>query len=316
MASHPEPLEPGKRATRLAVTPARRKTARLVRRKQYVPYRQISSLAYPIRLGSRYGEELLVPFICARCARPSLDPIGWNGPHQPLCEQCADPQRPSEPPEPRPRVRGLRLGTDAQLQRFADNRGICVEALETAQRMGTARVGIVCGHPSIVLMDQSGRCMEGRRLDNLKYPAIGGLPERKAHTIANSCKAWPVGIAPYGQYLRRCELVALVEGGPDYFAALHFAHVFGATGVVPAAVLSRAVTGFHPGSNELFRGKRVRIFPHNDPDGRSYRSALNWGRQLKQLGCEVDFFTFKELPAKDLNDCTQVPPEQLKGIFS
>jgi hypothetical protein len=215
-------------------------------------------------------------------------------------------------------VCGLRLGTEAELQRFADKRGICVEALEQAQRMGTARVGIVCRHPSIVLLDQSGRCMEARRLDNLKYPAIGGLPERKAHTIAHSCKAWPVGILPYRQYLRRCDLIALVEGGPDYFAALHFAHVSGATGVVPAAVLSRAVTGFHPGSNELFQGKRVRIFPHHDPDGRSYKNALAWAWQLKQLGCKVDFFTFEDLPAKDLNDCATLGPEfskQLEGMF-
>jgi hypothetical protein len=291
---------------------------RLVRRRQYQSYRPLSSLAYPIRLGTRYGEELLVPFVCARCARPALDPIGWNGPGQPLCERCADPVKPPEPAEPRPLVRGLRLGTDAELQRFADARGICVEALELAQRMGTARVGIVCGYASIILLDQSGRCMEARRLDNLHYSATGDLSERKAHTIRGSQKAWPVGILPNRHYLRRCELIALVEGGPDYFAALHFAHVFGKSGIVPAAVLSRAVHGFHPASNELFRGKRVRIFPHHDTDGGCERSAINWGHQLRQLGCQVDFFTFEDLPAKDLNDCSKLGPEfskRLEGMF-
>src|SRR5208337_1443239 len=245
---------------------------RLVGRRQYQSYRPLSSLAYPILLGNRYGEGLLVPFICARCARPALDPIGWNGPAQPLCERCADPVRLPEPAEPRPLVRGLRIGTDGELQRFADARGICVEAIRQAQRMGTARVGVVCGYPSIVLMDQSGRCMESRRLDNLKYPASGGLGERKAHTLKGSQKAWPVGILPYRQYLRRCALIAIVEGTPDYFAALPFAHVFGTIGIVPVAVLSRAVHGFHPATNELFRGKRVRIFPHHDPDGGSSRN--------------------------------------------
>lgn len=286
---------------------------RLVRRRQYQPYHPLASLAYPILLGNRYGEGLLVPFICARCARPALDPIGWDESGQPLCEQCADPVRPPEPAEPRPLVRGLRLGTAAELREFANNRGICVEALEQGQRMGTARIGHVCGYPSIVLLDQSGRCMEARRLDNLRYPAAGALGERKAHTLAHSLKSWPVGISPYRQHIRRCQMVALVEGGPDYFAALHFAYVFGKSGIVPAAVLSRAVSGFHPASNELFRGKRVRIFPHQDPDQRGVANALNWATQLQKLNCHVDLFRFKGLvkrdgaPVKDLNDCVELP---------
>ena len=194
--------------------------------------------------------------------------------------------------------------------------------------MGTAKVGVVCGFPSIVLLDQSGRCAEARRLDNIKYPAISGsdfrLPERKTHTLRHSNKHWPTGILPYRPYLERCQLIAMVEGSADYFASLHFAHVFSKSGIVPAAVLSRAVREFHPEALELFRGKRVRIFPHDDPDGGSYRSALVWAKQLKRLECDVDFFVFKELrksdgsPVKDLNDCAELAPEfsdQLEGLF-
>jgi hypothetical protein len=39
---------------------------------------------------SRYAEGLLEPFRCAVCGTAALDPIGWNGPRQPLCETCAD----------------------------------------------------------------------------------------------------------------------------------------------------------------------------------------------------------------------------------
>jgi len=100
--------------------------------------------------------------------------------------------------------------------------------------------------------------------------------------------------------------------------------VFSKSGIVPTAVLSRTVREFHPEALELFHGKRVRIFPHDDADGGSYRSALVWAKQLKGLGCDVDFFVFKKLrkvdgsPVKDLNDCVQLEPkssDQLEGLF-
>jgi hypothetical protein len=40
---------------------------------------------------SRCSQGLLEPFQCAVCGVMALDPLGWNGPRQPLCGGCADP---------------------------------------------------------------------------------------------------------------------------------------------------------------------------------------------------------------------------------
>jgi hypothetical protein len=49
------------------------------------------SLAYARLVVSRCSQGLLEPFRCAICGLMALDPIGWNGPGQPLCAGCADP---------------------------------------------------------------------------------------------------------------------------------------------------------------------------------------------------------------------------------
>jgi hypothetical protein len=47
--------------------------------------------AYVGLVVSRCSQGLLEPFRCAVCGVMALDPIGWNGPHEPLCARCADP---------------------------------------------------------------------------------------------------------------------------------------------------------------------------------------------------------------------------------
>jgi hypothetical protein len=95
---------------------------------------------------------------------------------------------------------------------------------------------------------------------------------------------------------------------------------------LPVAILGRGacVHGLHPEALHHFRGRRVRIYPHNDPDGGSYKNALLWANQLAKLDCEVDFFTFRGLRkangrhVKDLNDCVEIASDQisnLEGLF-
>lgn len=49
------------------------------------------SLAYTRLIVSRCSQGLLDPFQCGVCGLIALDPIGWNGPQEPLCARCADP---------------------------------------------------------------------------------------------------------------------------------------------------------------------------------------------------------------------------------
>ena len=226
----------------------------------------------------------------------------------------------------RPDLSRLRRANRAELEQIANSRGIDPCAVQLAQHMGTLRVGEVCRYLSWVLMDASGMCAEGRRLNRKPYPAITNgkveLGERKAHTLRGSRKDWPVGIVPAAEYRTSVEAILVVEGGPDYLAALHFALKQRKKGISSVAILGRGqgLRGLHPDSLEHFRSQRVRILPHDDPDGGSYQSALRWAKQLMQVEAEVDFFTFKGLrttsghPVKDLNDCTQLAPEQLSKL--
>jgi hypothetical protein len=110
---------------------------------------------------------------------------------------------------------------------------------------------------------------------------------------------------------REVDAIALVEGGPDYFAVLHFMLRQNMTGILPVAMLGggQGIGGIHPDALNHFRGKRVRIFPHADPDGGGYQCAQIWAQQLKQVNAQVDFFLFKHMQkrswarVKDLNDC-------------
>jgi CHC2-type zinc finger protein len=224
---------------------------------------------------------------------------------------------------PPPNLSGLRKATRAELQQIADSRNIDLRAVESAQDLGTLRVGEVCGYPSWVLLDASGLCAEARRLNRKPYPAIANgkvaLGERKAHTLRGSRKDWPVGIVPAAEYRKGFESILLVEGGPDYLAAFHFALRRQKKGILPVAILGRGqgLRGLHPDALEHFQGHRVRICPHNDSDGLGIAHALRWSKQLQQTDCDVDFFVFNGLrkadgsAVKDLNDCTDLASQSV-----
>jgi hypothetical protein len=219
---------------------------------------------------------------------------------------------------PKPNLTGFRRGWPQELDQLAATRRISRKAVEVARDIGLLRFARVCGYNSWIIKDESGLCAEARRLNAKPYPVLDRLPERKAHTIRNSAKSWPVGILPRVEYRGLIDTIALVEGGPDLLSVVHFALRQHRVGILPVAILGRCVCrhGLHPDSLDHFQGMRVRIYPHDDPDGRSYENTVVLSRQLEQLGCEVDVFTFKGLRKrnggriKDLNDCTEIAPEQ------
>src|SRR5258706_16189585 len=72
----------------------------------------------------------------------------------------------------RPNLSGLRKATRAEVQEIEDSRKVDPRAVQLAQGLGTLRVGGVCGYLAWVLLDSSGLCAEGRRLNRKPYPAI------------------------------------------------------------------------------------------------------------------------------------------------
>jgi hypothetical protein len=218
-----------------------------------------------------------------------------------------------------PEIRRL---SGEEIAQCAVSRGISTAAVSLAQAMHCVRRAEVFGHPSWILTDPARIIAEARRLDGQPYPALGELQPRKAHTLKGSRKSWPAGVAVLERIPRFRGPILLVEGGPDYLAALHFALEHEAMNVLPIAILGRSAarTALHPRALALLRGRRVRLYPHADADGGGFQAAQAWAAQLQQQGCEVDAFDFRGLsdahgaPLKDLNDLVRLPPEQRHRI--
>ena len=224
------------------------------------------------------------------------------------------------PPAPEEHPDGIRVplhhGTKADRQLLAESRHLTPEAVSLALALRTLTFAIVQGYRCWLLTDAERRLAEARRLDGMPFPQCGTLGRRKAHTLRGSRKSWPLGAA----VLRRVpdfRTLLLVEGGPDYLAALHFAHELERWDVLPVAMLGRGTGAqIDPAALQLMRGRRVRIYPHADADGGGVQSARHWARQLHRVGCAVDIYELTGLhrtdgrPIKDLNDCTTALDEK------
>ena len=214
----------------------------------------------------------------------------------------------------------LHRGSEEELRAVAVSRSLDAEAAALASGLGTLRFGGVCGFSCWVLTDDAGKIAEARRMDGKPFPAIGQLPQRKAHTLKGSKKSWPVGVAVLRE-LPECRTLLLVEGGPDYLAALHFANRQERWNVLPIAMLGRG-TGMNIDTEalRLMAGRRVRIYPHADADGGGMSSAEKWAAQLHRVRCEVDWFDFANInrrdsrPVNDLNDATDITAEHEREL--
>lgn len=210
-------------------------------------------------------------------------------------------------------------------QTTAQSRNVSTEALKSGEEIGTIRYSELFEFKCWILTDESGLSAEARRIDRLDFPAIGTLPIRKVHTFKGSLKDWPVGTAALKK-LPSITRVMLVEGTPDYLAALHFlsAHIDshgGEVNTLPIAMLGRgAGSVIHPDALAILAGKHVRIYPHNDADGGGKKRAGIWAAQLQAAGCHVEAFHFDGLiradgqPVNDLNDLCYLKKSQLSEI--
>ena len=215
-----------------------------------------------------------------------------------------------------PFLPALHRGTVAEIEAVAAMRGLRPDAISLAQSLGTLGFGKVSGQACWVLTDRERRIAEARRVDGRLFPAQYGLIERKAHTLRGSCKAWPVGVAVLHE-LPAFRALMLVEGGPDYLAALHFLCAAEVWDVLPVAMLGRSTgSRIDPAALELMKGRRVRIYPHADADGGGATGARRWAAQLQAQGCTVDHFPLGALvlpngsQINDLNDAARLPADQ------
>lgn len=210
-------------------------------------------------------------------------------------------------------------GASADWQAVAKLRGIHSYAVETASELGILVFGNVCGFPCWILHEE-GKIAEARRMDGDAFPPVGKLGKRKAHTLAGSRKDWPLGT----RLLDGSPAVAMmVEGGPDWLAAVHFLIINKRKNLFPVAMMGRT-NRLSPEALPFFEGRRVRIYPHDDPDGGGLEAARRWGGQLREVGGKVDAFTFDGLlradgkPVNDLNDAVLIRHDdkiKLEGLL-
>lgn len=215
-------------------------------------------------------------------------------------------------------------GMEADWRSLASLRRITPAAIATAVDLGTLLFGTVCEERCWIVTDERRLCAEARRMNGKPFPAIGELRERKAHTLRGSVKSWPVGLSVRGFALAHFRALLVVEGGPDYLAALHFI-LDGCHDCLPVAFLGAgAGASIHSEALPLFKGRRLRLYPHYDAGGQGEVAARRWAEQFSSAGAEFDAFDFSGLrktdgsPIKDLNDCTQIHADdsaELEGLL-
>jgi len=212
------------------------------------------------------------------------------------------------PPRPKPVRVGFGPGTETQLQRLADLRGISVPGLRWAQDRGVLVFGFFVGMPVFGLTDCSGTVLEVRRLDGKTFPRVGNLSERKSHAVRGSSKRHPVGIDEARDFAH----IVMVEGVPDFLAAHDLIQRQQSTDTNPAAPTCAPVAmlsgnvAIEDEALPMFKEKFVRIVYHNDDNGTGWKGARRWQQQIAKAGAySCDFFHFNKITAatiKDLNE--------------
>lgn len=206
--------------------------------------------------------------------------------------------------KPKPTFPNFGKGTPADFTRLAQLRGIGREGLEWASERGLLWFSTLKDCPAWIITDSERLNAQARRMDGQLWEHI----HAKAWTLFGSWASWPIGIKEAQPF----PAIALCEGGPDFLAAHYLAlweqashHTKRDVGCVPVAMLG-ASQRIHPDALPLFAGNRVRIFGHEDDEGRA--AVDRWARQLEAVGADVDAFTFAGLQqvggetVNDLND--------------
>jgi hypothetical protein len=238
------------------------------------------------------------------------------------------PPKRMAPPPPAPKARiaprpgieplALRAPTGAECRQLGALRGLDFGAFDLAGKLGTLRVGMVCGHFSWVLTDQRGLVAEARRFDGKPYPASGTLEARKTHTIRGSDKSWPVGLLPCQSYELRSAYrgVFMVEGSGDYFAALELVAIYGPGDLLPCAILG-VNNEIDAGAIQIIGSYSAAIIvPQRDAAGlaaaNKWLATLHAGGAPKARIVELS----PEAPGKDLGEIMALIAENEKTKFA
>ena len=187
--------------------------------------------------------------------------------------------------------------TSEEITRIADLRGLSIEGVSIVTDRGLLFCADTREGRAWILTDSHRRNAQARLLSGRLW--AGGM---KAKTLPGSESAWPIGL----REAESCRGIALVEGGPDFLAAMHLAWCAGVENLIAPVAMLGASNQIPEASLPFFAGKNVRIFMHEDEAGRA--AGCRWACRLAKAGARVDGFEFEGLvrhdghPVKDLND--------------
>lgn len=202
----------------------------------------------------------------------------------------------------------MELPTEEELQALATLRRLPVEGPRWAAIDGTLRMGNGLGKRCWVIRSTCGKNAQARRLDG--QPLGQPLGENlKAKTLAGSIATIPVG----NYHDTRWPAVVLVEGGPDVLAAYAGIHRLGLLDTVAVCGILGASMRPPYGAVATMKGRRVRIFQHNDEAGA--KAADGWARLIHNAGGTVDIWTPAQAGA-DLNDIFHLPEAEVSAALA
>jgi hypothetical protein len=182
-------------------------------------------------------------------------------------------------------------------------------AFDLAKRLGFLKVGTHRGELLWWLTDASRKGAEGKTFTGDPCLASG----KKTVALPGTSKSWCYGLKSDCPEWDAMKKIILVEGLPDFFAALALLIDWPGN----ARVVAMLGSSSKPGEETMsyFKGHEVLIIPHNDVVGQG--AAKKWVDQLLGYGARV---LVQEIPhGKDINEFfvdpkNENPLDLLKGL--
>lgn len=202
--------------------------------------------------------------------------------------------------------------TDADLSRIAELRSLGLPCLRLAANRGLLWISTCWRYRCWIVTDHSRQVAQARRLDGGKFEMVDGAP--KAMTLPGSSVGRPVGLDALPDTITS---ILFCEGGPDLLAAHQFILAEGREANAGAVAMLGATARICEDALPRFAGRAVRIFEHDDPEGR--KAGQTWARQLRSHAPKIDRVTFDGLrrtdgtPVKDLNDLALIDADDFEA---
>lgn len=209
----------------------------------------------------------------------------------------------------------LEIGDEVDILSLAILRDINPDSLREMRLRGLLWFADFEAGRAFVVTDSSRKNAQARLLSGEKWPGIDAS-SRSPRSDMGAVHGWPIGIAD----AINSKAIALCEGVPDFLSALHHADCSGVMAKVSPVMMPGASVSIAADALPLFRGKRVRVFIHED-NGAGMAAFAKWKDQLSGVGAVVDGYEFSDLfqsdgmKVKDLNDLCRLSVDSWEKYF-